>query len=298
MDAITQISASVGPFIDSVLTMLSNWFTENGPLIGEFVQLFVTGWNERILPTLIMVWERIQPILLNLLDVILNIGTLIMAVATGDWATAWNAIKEIVGSAWDAITGTVVLALDLLAHNMGTSLDEIKTQWLGNLDQLKSIVMQVFTIISSFIMQKLAEVRALLLSPFNLEIFHQVAGAIMGIATAIYNVLDAVGAMAIAFANLTLPDWLTPGSPTPLENGLVGIKDALAGVSSTPFPSFATQSPLSGAGAAGGRSGGSGIVLNFTYSPAVAFGSEREMRDKISPVLVELLREAQSNGVI
>jgi len=50
---------------------------------------------------------------------------------------------------------------------------------------------------------------------------------------------------------------------------------------------------------AGGRSGGSGsIVLNFTYSPAVAFGSEREMRDRIAPVMIDLLRDAQYQGII
>lgn len=43
----------------------------------------------------------------------------------------------------------------------------------------------------------------------------------------IWTVKERVNELKWALANLTLPDWLTPGSPTPLEIGLIGISKAL-----------------------------------------------------------------------
>lgn len=52
--------------------------------------------------------------------------------------------------------------------------------------------------------------------------FQQVVGAIQGAITWVRN-------MATALSSLSIPDWLTPGSPTPLEVGLWGIEAAFRG---------------------------------------------------------------------
>jgi len=44
-----------------------------------------------------------------------------------------------------------------------------------------------------------------------------------------------------ALHSLGLPDWLTPGSPTPLENALVGITKAVRTLSSVEFPAFRAE---------------------------------------------------------
>lgn len=44
-----------------------------------------------------------------------------------------------------------------------------------------------------------------------------------------------------ALHSLGLPDWLTPGSPTPLENALVGINKAVKTLSSVGFPAFRAE---------------------------------------------------------
>ncbi|RPJ38483.1 MAG: hypothetical protein EHM35_04455 [Planctomycetaceae bacterium] len=78
-----------------------------------------------------------------------------------------------------------------------------------------------------------------------------------------------------ALDNLTLPDWLTPGSPTPFELGLRGINDALKDLlpnvgavftygldlASAPAAAVAAGAPIL-PGGMGGGTGGSGIVIN------------------------------------
>jgi hypothetical protein len=41
-----------------------------------------------------------------------------------------------------------------------------------------------------------------------------------------------------------------------------------------------------------------GINLTFVYSPGVSLGDERELRDRIAPAMLDLIRQAQDNGVI
>ena len=47
--------------------------------------------------------------------------------------------------------------------------------------------------------------------------------------------------MAERLRNIKLPDWLTPGSPTPFEMGLRGISKALKDISTAQLPEFNAQ---------------------------------------------------------
>ena len=51
--------------------------------------------------------------------------------------------------------------------------------------------------------------------------------AFQGISNAIKTVIDWLTSMAEKLNSLTLPSWLTPGSPTPWEIGLIGINEAM-----------------------------------------------------------------------
>ena len=48
----------------------------------------------------------------------------------------------------------------------------------------------------------------------------------------INNVIAKLGELAAKFASMALPWWLTPGSPTPLEYGLIGIEESMKKVGS------------------------------------------------------------------
>lgn len=59
-----------------------------------------------------------------------------------------------------------------------------------------------------------------------------------GISDAIGKVVDWIKNLTEKLKDIKLPDWLTPGSPTPFEIGLLGIGEALQKLSSTRLPAF------------------------------------------------------------
>jgi hypothetical protein len=54
-----------------------------------------------------------------------------------------------------------------------------------------------------------------------------VTGGFGGISTAVSGVIGWIEGLATAISNLDLPDWATPGSPTPAEIGFRGMAKAL-----------------------------------------------------------------------
>jgi phage-related protein len=89
-----------------------------------------------------------------------------------------------------------------------------------------------------------------------------------------------------ALQELVLPDWLTPGSPTPLEMGIRGITSAMKQMNGTAFTTNVGLSRLSPAGVMSG--GGAPIILN--YSPAISTASRQEAETVIVPFLRNAMR--------
>lgn len=92
------------------------------------------------------------------------------------------------------------------------------------------------------------------------------------ISGAVQDVIKWIGGLTEKLKNITLPDWLTPGSPTPFELGLWGINDALKALSNHGLPELT-------AGFAGLPSGmgevtqGDSRVMNVTINTQQDTGS-------------------------
>lgn len=88
-----------------------------------------------------------------------------------------------------------------------------------------------------------------------------------------------------------MPDWLVPGSPTPLELGLRGINDAMAQLNRQGLPTM-TASVRGGMGMAGSAAPtGGGRNVTITYAPILSTANESELRYAITPILRDVLRE-------
>jgi hypothetical protein len=94
------------------------------------------------------------------------------------------------------------------------------------------------------------------------------------ITTAIQGVSTWLGTMADKIMNLELPDWLTPGSPTPLEMGLKGINDQMALLQRKSMPDFGTGVNL------GVGSGMGGNILQFGGIKVIIQGNADEQAVK------------------
>ena len=73
------------------------------------------------------------------------------------------------------------------------------------------------------------------------NILDPVAGAFGAIGEAISGVIGWFGNLIEAIGRIRLPDWLTPGSPTPFEMGIRGISDAVRGLATVRLPQLQTQ---------------------------------------------------------
>jgi len=141
---IDGLTPAIQSFVGEALQTITNWYVENGPLIQEYAGLMMNAWQNNIAPALVAAWGIIEPILTGLLNIILQIGTLIMQVATGDWQGAWNSMIAILQFAGTAIWEALIGLFETIAALFGGSLEQIKITWSSNWQQLVQIVTTVF----------------------------------------------------------------------------------------------------------------------------------------------------------
>ncbi len=120
----------------------------------------------------------------------------------------------------------------------------------------------------------------------------------------VQKVIDWINKLADAIANLSLPKWLTPGSPTPFEIGLWGIYDALRKVGRVAMPDFVAAVNLVPEGPPGlslamvPAGGGRPVTLNFHYSPVVSLGDEVEAERVLAPLVEATVKRLKAEGVL
>jgi hypothetical protein len=141
------------------------------------------------------------------------------------------------------------------------------------------------------ILEKFYDWLAVKLAP----VFTKVANAVSGLVGWIKN-------LAASISNLSLPAWLTPGSPTPWELGLLGVGDAMRQLARTEMPAFTSALELQASpmGVGGGSStalrsaqsgnGGGGLVVNINVT-SDGVTDERDVARRIASAVDVLLRE-------
>ncbi len=88
-----------------------------------------------------------------------------------------------------------------------------------------------------------------------------------------------------------IPDWLRPGSPTPFEVGLKGIKRAAKDIDLS-MGMAGMGKGKRGPMAEAGRGGGTIVNVNLTYSPAISLADRYELQEKLTPFIMGALRTA------
>lgn len=102
---------------------------------------------------------------------------------------------------------------------------------------------------------------------------------------AVKKVRDWLGRLADAIRGIKLPDWLTPGSPTPFEIGLRGIADALSVITRAQLPRLESRlgdlalAPIQASVA--GRPAGGGDTYNTFNFPNVRIDDQRDLTRRI-----------------
>lgn len=172
-----------GPFIEQTFAKVMAWLLDNGPLIQQTAQTIADFFSNQVVPAVMIALDIIMPLLTGLVDILLNLGTLVMQVITGDWAGAWQTAQTIFFTAVDAIGASVLVFLNAIAGLFGTSLAEIGATWSTNWMLLGAIIEQVKGIVVEKVNGLIANVKEVFNTDWG-EVGKQI---IQGIANGISN---------------------------------------------------------------------------------------------------------------
>ena len=152
---------------------------------------------------------------------------------------AWRSLTSFIQLNWLALTlllkgdttaamAAIKAAFSKLGIDITSVINRIKSVWQSGMAFLQSVASRIFN----------------------------------GIVTLINNVMAAIERMKSALMSIKAPAFLTPGSPTPFERGLLGVSQAMQTISDSSIPKLQlgmaslSPSPLVGALTSGGSSGG------------------------------------------
>lgn len=234
-DAATAIGLELLPTFEPLLQNLTQMVRD---LLPRAVQLFEDFSAE--------LNANMGPAVLQISDALSRIGVSLGIV--DEKVTAADASL----SSLEAILNGILAVVDFVANdfqNLAAYIEatraevEFIIEWWNNLSTAFNDAIQIA-----------ADLRAQLALIFDLGGAPAIFQAIWeGISAEIQTVIGLITNFNETLGSLSLPDWLTPGSPTPLETGLLGISEAMNKVSGT---SQNLNANLPGGNGASGVDGG------------------------------------------
>lgn len=259
--AVQEVAGNILPFFVEKFETISAWIQENKPLIEEFWALM----KEKAA----LAWEKLQPILTDLLNILLNLGKLIMLVATGDWAGAWEKINSIAAGAIVLLEDLWVGLADWIGSWFGTSWEGIKQQWSQNWEMFKTIVSTVWGNIKREIMIQITAIKIRINNFWDEVKQNPLFKLFSGVGEFVMNVTGIGGHRA------------NGGPVTAGRSYIVGERRAEL---FTPSVNGFVSPSLAGAGA-----GGAPFIFN--YSPMMSLATRDEAVAAFGPIYDELRRK-------
>jgi phage-related protein len=248
---IPTIMAKIQEFLTPIQAAVAGFFEWKDVLIA--LALVLAGV---VLSAIISVVTALGPILLAL-------GAIVAAVAIVRqvWENDWLGIRTALEGVWLFLQPTLQTLWEWLQVNIPAAIEVLRGFWEDTLlpaikavwEFLSTYVIPVFraivevwlaalqlgltalagiwqnvllpaiTAVWSFIKDKLGPVFEWLKS----KVIDPVVSSFGGLEGKISSVLGWLGRLRDSLDSITLPDWMTPGSPTPWELGLRGVRDEL-----------------------------------------------------------------------
>lgn len=169
-------------------TQLRDWLQTNIPAAIEVLSTF---WHETLMPALQTIWDFITEYIIPLFEALAELMEAVVGLAVTVLAGLWqNVLWPALEKVWAFVQDKVIPIFEALTVKTESRLGP-KLKWLK--EQVLDKVLSVFKKIKTIIIKVIAYIESL----------------------------------ALTISQVQLPDWLTPGSPTPFETGLKGIADAV-----------------------------------------------------------------------
>jgi hypothetical protein len=221
------------PAIKAVADFFNNTLLPAFKKIADFISTTFTTvtqalsdlWNNVLLPAITAVWYFIQTYLMPIFEALADFMDATLGLAVRVLAAVWERLSDALGRVWDWVKNKVMDAFT-----------QLKDQMDGPITKAVEALQKVWDAFK----QKVGDLWDKL-EPFRVFLANIFKKALDGIWEVIENIISKIGEWADAIRNLKLPDWLTPGSPTPLEIGLVGINAQLDKLARASLPAIRHQ---------------------------------------------------------
>lgn len=248
LPAMRQAAIFIATDVIPVMLNIYTWLATNIPMAIQTVSTF---WQTTLLPAIQTVWSFIQtnliPVLMTVWDWInTNLPGALQFLANA-WNTVlypaiqeiWNFIQTYIVPLFSALVDVHFAALQVAFTAIQGAWDNVLRPALEDLwEFIQNNIIPLFGDASSEINTNLTPAMQALQTIANL-----IKKAFDGVKQAVQFVIDRLRELANSIRTLQLPDWLTPGSPTPFEWGLRGISDALSELNNVGLPQFNSQLP-------------------------------------------------------
>lgn len=267
---IREITAAVWAWLEPILMQIVTWFQTNIPLALQAVANF---WNQKLVPMFqdMVAWLQVNgPKAVQTLADAWNNELLPAMTAVQGWSDAhlipmFKELAELAGHLLVLSLTGLTAAWNVLKGPLGEVAEMVENYVVWAFGNLMSILETVATYMGGY-----------------------VAWAFGNLTSIIDGVTWAIGQLNDALSNISLPEDLTPGSPTPFEMGLRGIGDALDALNGAQLPTFKTNLELQpvGIGAASASMAGAASSGFGTPLKSAGQGGKADME-----MVIQLLRQ-------
>ncbi|MHA2263562.1 MAG: phage tail tape measure protein [Candidatus Thorarchaeota archaeon] len=215
--------------IQPALELLWEWLKVNiPPIIESLSVLFETVLQPAMKVIGTFISETLIPIIGNLVGKILTalipiLDTLVLV---------WNeALLPAIQAIWGFIEANLIPVITALAELIGAALS-----------LALDVIIGLFTALNDYLQENLAPH----MEAFGKWLTETFGPALEGIKEALKGLATWFQTLKDKITNISLPDWMKPGSPTPLEIGLRGISAAMKELTTSQLPKFKAELDLLG----------------------------------------------------
>ena len=232
VEAVLAVLQQVGVFVSGTvvpaISAAALWLGTNLPVAAQAAADF---WNGTLLPALTAVGDFITTSVVPVISDLVTWVQTNLPVATQATSDLWSGtLLPALTAVWNFINANVIPLMtslaDLLSATLGVAVTALAGLW-------QNVLWPALQSVGSWIETTLGPI----LTRFTTWLGN-VTGGVEGISAAFQTAIGWIQSLADKIRSLSLPDWMTPGSPTPWELGLRGVSDALRELSTVGLPAF------------------------------------------------------------
>lgn len=258
LGGLANLAQQWGPRVVAWAEVAGAWLGENLPIAIDKLTRF---WNEKLYPALETIWNFLQqyffPVLEFLADTVLNNVKMEVNALTVVWD---KVLKPVLEAVWQFLSVDMLPIWEALEELLGVAVPLVLTALQGIWE---NVLLPAMTAVWEFIKDKLGPIFEWLKE----HVVDPLLAAFGGLADIIAEVAGWISSLTDKLRNIKLPDWMTPGSPTPWELGLRGVADAMQELNEVSLPTM--QARLMG--------GGGGVITNnHNYNLSIHTSAQAE----------------------